>query len=75
MLTPTNEKVNKFLADRGIKKVWLADKIGMNLTTLYAKLAGDIRLNSDDIESFCFALNCEPNDLIALKGKDNENIS
>ena len=62
-------RIKNYLNEKGIKQSFLASRSGINDSTLNAKLNGAIRLNADDIELICAALECEPNNFLRPKVK------
>ena len=69
------EKINEHLKNHGITKSFLSRKTGINRSALSEKLMGRVRLNSEDIQKICVALDRTPNDFIILpEGEDNETV-
>lgn len=48
-----HEKINRYLADHGIKQTFVAEQIGMSVKTLNSILRGRQRLNADVYERIC----------------------
>lgn len=59
------QRIVKYIKEKGIKQAFISEKIGMNDSTLSAKLKGRIRLTTDDIEIICWALECMPSDFLS----------
>ena len=63
MQTPA-DRILKLLEKKGIKQIYLAEKIGMNASTLNGKLQKRFGFSPEEIESICGVLNCTPNNLL-----------
>lgn len=48
-----NEKIALYLKENGIKQTWLADQVGMSISTLNAILLGKQRMTADTFELIC----------------------
>lgn len=54
------ESINKYLKDRGIKQSWLAEKVGLPVTTLNGIINGKVQLKADLFIQICQALEVPP---------------
>jgi DNA-binding Xre family transcriptional regulator len=54
------ESINKYLKDRGIKQSWLAEKVGLPVTTLNGIINGKVQMKADLFIQICQALEVQP---------------
>lgn len=54
------QSINEYLKDRGIKQTWLADQIGVPVTTLNGIINGKVAMKADMFIEICRVLNEPP---------------
>lgn len=54
------ESINRYLKDKGIKQSWLAEKVGLPVTTLNGIINGKTQLKADLFIQICRALEVPP---------------
>ena len=61
------ERVRDYLENRGIKQSFVADKIGMSMSTFNAIMCGTRKLYAEDLRAVCYALQVSPEEFIEHK--------
>lgn len=56
-----NSQLNKYVADNGIKQVYIAQKTGLTADTVSKILNGSRRILADEFLLICTALDIDPN--------------
>ncbi len=56
-----NERLNVYVAEKGIKQVYIAQKTGLTPDTVSKMLNGNRRILADEFLLICNALNIDPN--------------
>ena len=65
------EKVRAYLEQGGIKQSFVADKIGMSMSTFNAIMCGNRKLYADDLRQICYSLNVSPEKFIEFEPNDS----
>lgn len=58
------QRISEYINNNGIKRRFVAKKIGMDDSALNARLNGKTRLTAEDIEHICWALGKSPSDFL-----------
>lgn len=56
-----NERLNVYVAEKGVKQVYIAQKTGLTPDTVSKMLNGNRRILADEFLLICNALNIDPN--------------
>ena len=76
MATVSYKKLFKLLIDKEIKKSELVQKAHISSSTLTKMRKDNAVIRSDALERICVALGCTMNDIMEIKGdENNETIS
>lgn len=71
MATVSYKKLFKLLIDREMKRCDLAKKAGVSNSTLTKMRKDNAVIRSDALERICVALGCTLNDIMEIKGDEN----
>ncbi len=59
-----HERIKFYINAEGLKQKVIAQKAGYSEKQFSAMMRGIRKINADDYEKICVALNCEPNDFM-----------
>lgn len=64
-----NEKLNKYISDKGIKKSYISSKTGMTQDRISRIMRGIAKITGDEFLSICIILDVDPNEFIPDESK------
>ena len=62
-----NENLNRYVKEKGIKQIYIAQETGLTKDVVSKILRGKRKMSADEFLSICFALNVEPRTFQSVK--------